>query len=180
MKHSFGSDNHSGVHPLIMDAIVKENVNFKTAYGDDPYTKQVLGKLENLLGGNCTAVFVVNGTGANVVALSSFLSSYQCVLAPETAHINVDECGAPEKFSGSKIVTLPSPDGKVTAATVEKALINFGDQHHAQPRILSISQPQVFIIRCLNAFFSFLILYAFTLLIILILNNGSAVYFSFW
>ena len=141
MKHSVGSDNHSGVHPLIMDAIVKENVNFKTAYGEDPYTKEVLGKLENLLGGNCTAIFVVNGTGANVVSLSSFLSSYQSVLAPETAHINVDECGAPEKFSGSKIVALPSVEGKVMASDVEKALINFGDQHHAQPRILSISQP---------------------------------------
>ena len=141
MKHSFGSDNHSGVHPIIMDAIVNENVNFKTSYGEDPYTKEVLGKLENLLGGNCTAIFVINGTGANVVALSSFLSSYQSVLAPETAHINVDECGAPEKFSGSKIVALPSIEGKVSAADVKKALINFGDQHHAQPRILSISQP---------------------------------------
>ncbi len=141
MKHSFGSDNHSGVHPLIMDAIVKENVNFKTSYGEDPYTIEVLSKLEKLLGGNCKAVFVVNGTGANVVALSSFLSSYHAILAPETAHINVDECGAPEKFSGSKIVPLPAPDGKVTPEVVEKALINFGDQHHAQPRILSISQP---------------------------------------
>lgn len=141
MKHSFGSDNHSGVHPIIMDAIVNENVNFKTSYGEDPYTKEVLGKLENLLGGNCTAIFVINGTGANVVALSSFLSSYQSVLAPETAHINVDECGAPEKFSGSKIVALPSIEGKVSTVDVKKALINFGDQHHAQPRILSISQP---------------------------------------
>ncbi len=141
MKHSFGSDNHSGVHPLIMDAIVKENQNFKVSYGEDPFTKEVLGKLENLLGGNCKALFVINGTGANVVALSSFLSSYQSVLAPCTAHINVDECGAPEKFSGSKIIPLPSPDGKITPDIVKSALINFGDQHHAQPRILSISQP---------------------------------------
>lgn len=141
MKHSFGSDNHSGVHPVIMEAIVKENQNFKVSYGEDPFTKDVLKRLENLLGGNCQALFVINGTGANVVALSSFLSSYQAVLAPETAHINVDECGAPEKFSGSKIVALTAQDGKVTLKTVEKALINFGDQHHAQPRILSISQP---------------------------------------
>ncbi len=141
MKHSFGSDNHSGVHPLIMDAIIKENQKFKVSYGEDPFTKEVLKKLEDMLGGNCTALFVMNGTGANVVALSSFLNSYQAVLAPSTAHINVDECGAPEKFSGSKIVPLYSPDGKVTPETVQKALINFGDQHHAQPRILSISQP---------------------------------------
>ena len=76
MKHSFGSDNHSGVHPLIMEAIQKENNNFATAYGEDQYTKSVLEKLENLLGGNCTALFVFNGTGANIVALQGFLKSY--------------------------------------------------------------------------------------------------------
>ena len=141
MKHSFGSDNHSGVHPQIMDAIVKENNNFKVAYGDDPYTCQVLSKLENLLGGNCKALFVVNGTGANVVSLAAFTSSYHSILAPKTAHINVDECGAPEKFTGSKIIPLPSPDGKITPEEVKKALTNFGEQHHSQPRILSISQP---------------------------------------
>lgn len=141
MKHSFGSDNHSGVHPLIMDAIVKENLNFKVSYGQDPFTQEVLNKLENLLGGNCSALFVMNGTGANVVALSAFISSFHSILAPCTAHINVDECGAPEKISGSKIIPLPAPDGKVTPETVRSALINFGDQHHAQPRILSISQP---------------------------------------
>ena len=141
MKHSFGSDNHSGVHPLIMEAIVKENNNFKSAYGDDPYTIGVLGKLEALLGGNCKALFVVNGTGANVVSLAAFVNSFNSILAPKTAHINVDECGAPEKFTGSKIIPLPSPDGKVTPEEVVKALTNFGEQHHSQPRILSISQP---------------------------------------
>lgn len=141
MKHSFGSDNHSGVHPQIMEAIVKENNNFKTAYGDDPYTIEVLGKLEALLGGNCKALFVVNGTGANVVSLAAFVNSYHSILAPKTAHINVDECGAPEKFTGSKIIPLSSPDGKVTPGEVIKSLTNFGEQHHSQPRILSISQP---------------------------------------
>lgn len=141
MKHSFGSDNHSGVHPLIMEAIVKENNNFKTAYGDDPYTQEVLGRLEALLGGNCKALFVVNGTGANVVSLGAFTSSFHSILAPKTAHINVDECGAPEKFTGCKIIPLASPDGKVTPEEVTKSLTNFGEQHHSQPRILSISQP---------------------------------------
>lgn len=141
MKHSFGSDNHSGVHPLIMEAIVKENNNFKTAYGDDPYTREVLGRLEALLGGNCKALFVVNGTGANVVSLGAFTNSFHSILAPRTAHINVDECGAPEKFTGCKIIPLSSPDGKVTPEEVTKSLTNFGEQHHSQPRILSISQP---------------------------------------
>ena len=141
MKHSFGSDNHSGVHPQIMEAIVKENCNFKVAYGDDPYTCSILERLENLLGGNCKAIFVVNGTGANVVSLGAFTNSYHSILAPKTAHINVDECGAPEKFTGCKIISLASPDGKVTPEEVTKSLTNFGEQHHSQPRILSISQP---------------------------------------
>ncbi|MDO4736900.1 MAG: beta-eliminating lyase-related protein, partial [Bacteroidia bacterium] len=114
MKHSFGSDNHSGVHPSIMDAIVNENKNFATAYGEDAYTKSVLKKLEDLLGGNCTAFFVFNGTGANVIALQPFLRSYNAVLAPTTAHINVDECGAVEKLSSSRIIPLEAPNGKIT------------------------------------------------------------------
>lgn len=141
MKHSFGSDNHSGVHPVIMEAIQKENNNFATAYGEDNYTKSVLEKLENLLGGDCTALFVFNGTGANIVALQGFLKSYNSVLAPVTAHINVDECGAVEKVSASRIVPLDAPDGKVTPEIVKKGLTGFGFQHHAQPKILSISQP---------------------------------------
>ncbi len=141
MKHSFGSDNHSGVHPTIMDAILKENRNFATAYGEDPYTKRVLKQLEELLGGECTAHFVFNGTGANIVALQGFLKGYNSVLAPATAHINVDECGAVEKISSSRIVPLEAPNGKVSPKEILPALSVFGFQHHAQPKILSISQP---------------------------------------
>ena len=141
MKHSFGSDNHSGVHPQIMAAIQNANENFETAYGEDKYTKEVLGKLETLLGGDCTAFFVFNGTGANIVALQGFLRSYNSVLAPATAHINVDECGAVEKISSARIVPLEATDGKVSPAQVKKGLTGFGHQHNAQPKILSISQP---------------------------------------
>lgn len=141
MKHSFGSDNHSGVHPQIMHAITQANRDFETAYGEDEYTKGVLNKLENLLGGNCTAFFVFNGTGANIVALQGFLRSYNSVLAPATAHINVDECGAVEKISSARIIPLETTDGKVTPEQVQKGLTGFGFQHHAQPKILSISQP---------------------------------------
>ena len=141
MKHSFGSDNHSGVHPQIMEAIIRTNNNFETAYGEDQYTKQVLKQLEDLLGGDCTAFFVFNGTGANIVALQGFLRSYNSVLTPVTAHINVDECGAVEKVSASRIVPLNAPDGKVSPKDIIPSLTNFGAQHHAQPKILSISQP---------------------------------------
>lgn len=141
MEHSFGSDNHSGVHPLIITAIIEENKKFATAYGEDPLTKEVLNKIEKLCGDNCSAFFVLNGTGANVVAISPFVKSYNSILAPETAHINVDECGAPEKFSGAKIVSLPTQNGKVTPNVVKKGLIELGNQHHVQAKILSISQP---------------------------------------
>ena len=141
MKHSFGSDNHSGVHPLIMEALVKANKDFTPAYGEDPYTGKVLKQIEKLLGGHCKALFVFNGTGANVVALSCFLESFHSILAPATAHINVDECGAPEKLSGAKIIPLEHTNGKVSPEQVMKGLTGFGFQHHSQPRILSISQP---------------------------------------
>ena len=111
MKHSFGSDNHSPVHPLILESIIKNNNNYSVAYGEDEYTQEVLEKLESILGGDCKAYFVVNGTGANVVALSSVIRSYNSILAPNTAHINIDECGAPEKFTGAKIVPLTNNDG---------------------------------------------------------------------
>ena len=140
LKHSFGSDNHSGVHPLIMKAIEDINHDFNLAYGEDPYTEDVLRNLENLLGGNCKALFVFNGTGANAVALSTFCKTYNSILAPRTAHILVDECGAVEKLSGCKIVPLNCKDGKVTPKDVE-AELEFGDQHHTQPAILSISEP---------------------------------------
>ncbi len=141
MKHSFGSDNHSGVHPVIMDAIVQENLNFKKSYGEDTYTLGVLKSIEESLGGDCTAVFVFNGTGANVIALQSFVRSYQSILAPKTAHINVDECGAVEKLSQSRIIPIKCQGGKVKAEDVQLELYGYGDQHHAQPKILSISQP---------------------------------------
>lgn len=141
MKHSFGSDNHSGVHPLVMEAIVRENTDFKVSYGQDSYTQSILNKLEELLGGNCKALFVLNGTGANVVAIAPFVRSFNAIIAATTAHINVDECAAPDKLTGAKIITLPHKDGKVSVDIVKQALIGFGDQHHAQPKILSISQP---------------------------------------
>lgn len=141
MIHSFGSDNHSGVHPLILKSIIEHNNNYSVAYGEDKYTLDVLNKLEKILGENCKAFFVCNGTGANVVALSAFVKSFNSILSPDTAHINVDECGAPEKISGAKIIPLASINGKVTKETVKDSLVGFGFQHHSQPRILSISQP---------------------------------------
>lgn len=141
MKHSFGSDNHSGVHPRILDAINKANSEFAVAYGDDEYSQRVLLQIEKMLGGNCKAMFVINGTGANILSLANLAHSSDAVLCPATAHINCDECGAPEKIIGCKLIALEHTNGKVTADTVKKHLHGFGEQHHSQPNILSISQP---------------------------------------
>lgn len=141
MKHSFGSDNHSGVHPLIMEAIERINCDFSIAYGEDDYSLSVLKSIENLFGGDCSALFALNGTGANILCLSNMLKSFESVICPMTAHINTDECGAPEKIIGCKLIPIPHKDGKVNPEEVKKHLIGFGFQHHSQPKVLSISQP---------------------------------------
>lgn len=141
MKHSFGSDNHSGVHPRILDAIVEANKDFAVAYGDDDLSTSVLNEIENLLGGECKAMFVVNGTGANVLSLANLAHSTDAVICPSTAHINCDECGAPDKFLGCKLIPVPHTNGKISADDVKKYLHGYGEQHHSQPTVLSISQP---------------------------------------
>ena len=147
MKYSFGSDNHSGVHPKILKAIERANTGYSFGYGEDDYTEKVLAKLEKLCGGGCTALFVLNGTGANVVSLSTFLKPFSAVLAPKTAHIIEDECGAVERFSGCRIIPIEccknsqgEYNGKVSVKSV-KEYLKFNDQHKVQPIILSISQP---------------------------------------
>ncbi len=142
-KCSFGSDNHSGVHPLILKAIEQVNEGFCFGYGEDEYTEGVLKQIEALLGGDCKALFVLNGTGANVISLVSFLKPFSTILAPSCAHILEDECGAVERFSSCRITPLPQSSGKVTPETVSEYL-KFGDQHKVQPAILSISQPTEF------------------------------------
>jgi len=141
MKHSFGSDNHSGVAPEIMDAIIRINSGFADAYGEDALTLKVESIFKEQFGPDTGAYLVFNGTGANILALKALTNSYNSILCPETAHINVDECGAPEKMTGCKLIPLPQKDGKVTPESVKKELKGFGFQHHAQPKVLSISQP---------------------------------------
>ncbi len=147
MKYSFGSDNHSGVHPKILKAIERANTGYSFGYGEDSYTESVLAKIELLCGGDCSALFVLNGTGANVVSLSAFLKPFSAVLAPSSAHILDDECGAVERFSGCRIIPIEcckneigEYNGKVNVDKV-KEFLKFGDQHKVQPIILSISQP---------------------------------------
>lgn len=140
MARTFASDNNSGALPAALVAIAEANDGHLHAYGDDPWTARGVRALRGHLGEQAGVFFVFNGTGANVTGLSSLLRHGDCVVAPSTAHIATDECGAPERISGCKVLTVPTADGKLRPADVEPLLPALGVEHHAQPRVISISQ----------------------------------------
>ena len=136
---SFASDNNSGVHPNIMQALIDANIEHVVAYGSDSYTKKAVDLLKNVFGAD-SVFFAFNGTGANVISLQACLKSFHAVICAETAHINVDECGAPVRFSGCPLFPLSTVDGKLTPELIKHKLYGFGDQHHSQPKVIFISQ----------------------------------------
>lgn len=140
MKRGFGSDNHSGISPEIMQAIAEANSEHALAYGDDEWTARLLQLFRDTFGPQANAYLVFNGTGANVLNIDAMCRSHHAVVCAETAHINVDECGAPQRIVGSKLLTVPTPDGKLTPELVKTQLHGFGFEHHAQPRAISITQ----------------------------------------
>ncbi len=109
-------------------------------YGDDPYTRSAVAKFEEHFGPEIEVFFVFNGTAANVLSLSALARSYHAVICTEAAHIYTDECGAPEKFTGCKLIPIPAPDGKLTVESVQSAYHGIGDQHHVQPKVVAITQ----------------------------------------
>ncbi|MDR1913418.1 MAG: low specificity L-threonine aldolase [Clostridiales bacterium] len=137
---SFASDNNSGVHPLVMDAVLNVNRDHTVGYGDDPYTQAATRKLKEIFGPQAEPFFVFNGTGANSVALQATCRSYHAILCAQTAHIYVDECGAPARMSGCTIIPIPTADGKLSPELIRPHLHNFGVCHHAQPKTVYISQ----------------------------------------
>ncbi len=139
-KRSFASDNNAIVHPEVMEALMRANEGHVVGYGDDSYTASAVRKFEEHFGGGIAVFFVFNGTAANVLSLSALAQPYHAVICAEAAHISTDECGAPEKFTGCKLLGIPAPDGKLTVAAVAHAYHGIGDQHHVQPRLLSITQ----------------------------------------
>ncbi|HEX4901107.1 MAG TPA: low specificity L-threonine aldolase [Pyrinomonadaceae bacterium] len=139
-SRSFASDNNAGVHPEILEAIIRANEGHVVAYGDDPYTDHAIKVFKKHFGKQVEVFFVFGGTGANVLGLKAATESYHAVVCAETAHINVDECGAPEKFTGCKLLTVPTPDGKVRTEQVKPFLEHIGFEHHVQARVISISQ----------------------------------------
>jgi len=137
---SFASDNNAIVHPEVLEAISRANRGHMVGYGDDRYTESAVAKFREEFGGDVEVFFVFNGTAANVLSLQALTRPYQAVLCPELSHIYTDECGAPEKFTGCKLIPLPAPEGKLTVEAAAKAYHGIGDQHHVQPRVISITQ----------------------------------------
>jgi threonine aldolase len=136
---TFGSDNHAGVHPAVLAAITAANSGDAVAYGDDALTRAAVRRLCAAAGAR-SGYLVFNGTGANVLALSLLLRPYEAVICAESSHLNVDECGAPERVLGSKLLAVPASDGKLTPDLVAGRLSGGGDEHRAQPRVLQIAQ----------------------------------------
>jgi len=139
-SRSFASDNNAGVHPEIMEAIAAANDGHVIAYGDDPYTACAVKLFREHLGRDVEVFFVFGGTGANVLGLKAATESHQAIICAETAHINVDECGAPEKFTGCKLLSLSTQDGKIKVEQIKPLLHEVGFEHHVQPRVISVSQ----------------------------------------
>lgn len=139
-SRSFASDNNAVVHPAVMEAIAAANSGHARGYGDDAWSKKAEKLFEQHFGADCEVAFTFNGTGANIVALALGLRSFNAVICPKFAHINVDECAGPETFIGAKLIAIDSLDGKLTVDAIAKCLGGRGDQHNAQVRMISISQ----------------------------------------
>lgn len=139
-KRSFASDNNAGVHPEMIEAIRAANEGHVVAYGDDPFTERAVKVFQKHFGKDIAVYFVFGGTGANVLGLKAITNTYEAVVCAETAHINVDECGAPEKFTGCKLLSIRTPDGKLRVEQIKPLLHGIGFEHHVQPRVISVSQ----------------------------------------
>ncbi len=135
----FASDNASGVHPLVMEALARANTGHAMAYGADDWTERATARFRDLLG-DVQVAFTWGGTGANVVGLQCLLQPWGAVICTDSAHIATDECGAPERFTGCKLLAVPTPDGKLRPADIEPHLHLLGDEHHVQPGVVSITQ----------------------------------------
>jgi len=136
----FASDNYAGVHPEILDAIAAANTGQAAAYGADPWTRRCVERFREHFGQEVEVFLTFSGTGANVTALQSLLRPFEHVVCAASAHINTDECGAPERFLGSKLVGVPAPDGKLTVELAAASVTGVGDQHHTQAKVVSITQ----------------------------------------
>jgi len=139
-RRGFGSDNHAGVHAAVLQAIASANVGHVHSYGNDPYTEQAVARFREVFGEQAEVYFVFNGTAANVLAIAAVNRPFEAVICTRSAHLNTDECGAPERFSGCKLLSVPSTDGKLTVQAIEAQVQGRGDEHQVRPKIISITQ----------------------------------------
>ncbi len=142
-RKSFGSDNHSGAHPAVLRAIMDANSGNAVAYGADAWTERVTAALRETFRAD-DAFLVLNGSGANVLGLSLLLRRHEAVICADSAHINTDECGAPERLLGTKLLVAPAPDGKLTPELISERLSARGNEHFAQPAAVAITQSTEF------------------------------------
>ncbi|RKS77918.1 L-threonine aldolase [Motilibacter peucedani] len=139
-SRGFASDNYSGVHPEVLEAIAAANGGHQTSYGGDVYTAHLQDVFRGHFGPRAEVFPVFNGTGANVVSLQALTDRWASVVCAASAHIHVDESGAPEKVGGLKLLTVPTPDGKLTPELIDIEARGFDDEHRAQPQVVSITQ----------------------------------------
>ncbi len=137
---SFASDNNASVHPRVMAAVVEANRDHAVGYGDDEWTRVALAALKGVFGEEAEPFLVFNGTGANSIALQAVTRSFNSIVCASTAHIYVDECGAPARMTGCQLLPVDTPDGKLTPAMIEPHLHVLGVEHHPQPAVAYISQ----------------------------------------
>ncbi len=136
---AFASDNYAGAHPEVLAAIAEANADHAVSYGADPWTARATELIRAHFGEHAQPWLVFNGTAANVLSLGALTRSWECVVTPATSHLHVDEAAAPERMAGVKLLTLPTPDGKLSPAQIEPLLARQGDEHAPQVRVVSIA-----------------------------------------
>jgi threonine aldolase len=139
-SRGFASDNSATVHPAVLGAIARVNVGHTFGYGHDEFSHQVAARFAEQFGGDARAFFVFNGTAANVLSMRAVCRPWEAVICAATAHVNVDECGAPEAIAGVKLLSVATEHGKLTPELAETTITRVGDEHVAQPRLITISQ----------------------------------------
>jgi threonine aldolase len=136
---AFASDNYAGAHPEVLAALAEANRDHVVSYGDDPWTARATELLREQFGPEASPWLVFNGTAANVLSLGALTRTWECVVTPDTSHLHVDEAAAPERMAGVKLLTLPTPDGKLSPAQIEPLLARQGDEHAPQVRVISVA-----------------------------------------
>jgi threonine aldolase len=141
LPRGFASDNTSPAHPAVFAALLAANEGAALPYGADVWTGRAVAWFRSQFGEDTEAFLVWNGTGANVLALRAMTRPFNAIICTEPAHVNLDECGAPELLTGCKLIDVPTPDGKLTPAMLQQSVRGVGDEHQVQPRVVSIAQP---------------------------------------